>query len=218
MPFKEGEIDLEAFGKMESLQAMKTVNQLVVEMEFDPTSKFLAVGTADSAIKIYDALKGFQTHSFNGHRGLILGLKFLPSTDSLKLLSTAEDFTIKVWDLVLKKDVAVMKPKSKEDGQGHRTTSMLFTADGKTLITAGLDGCIHFWNVVDNFKLVSSISASSLGALRYEEIMTMVYLSLKDDPCLVLGGHSGYVSVYSIKKQKIVFTCCESSTVGAPDA
>ena len=71
---------------------------------------------------------------------------------------------------------------------------------------------------MDNFKLVSSISASSLGALRYEEIMTMVYLNLKDDPCLLLGGHSGYVSVFSIKKQKIVFTCCESSTVGASGA
>lgn len=59
MPFNEGEFDLEAFGKMECLNAMKTQNQLVVEMEFDPTSKFLAVGTSDSSIKIYDALKGF---------------------------------------------------------------------------------------------------------------------------------------------------------------
>ena len=82
-------------------------------MDFDPSSKFLAVGTSDSSIKIYDALKGFQSHNFNGHRGLILGLKFFPSLDSLKLLSTAEDFTIKVWDLVLKKDIAVMKPKGK---------------------------------------------------------------------------------------------------------
>jgi|TARA_B110000285_G_scaffold235012_1_gene314185 WD40 repeat protein len=106
-------------------------------------------------------------------------------------LSTAEDFTIKVWDLVLKKDVAVMKPKGKEDSMAHRTTTMLFTGDKKTLVTAGLDGCIHFWNVMDNFKLVSSISATSLGALRYEEILSMVYLNLKDDPCLVLGGHSG---------------------------
>ena len=59
MPFSDGEFDLEAFGKMECLNAMKTQNQLVVEMEFDPTSKFLAVGTSDSAIKIFDAIKGF---------------------------------------------------------------------------------------------------------------------------------------------------------------
>lgn len=95
---------------------------------------------------------------------------------------------------------------------------MLFTSDKKTLVTAGLDGCIHFWNVVDNFKLVSSISASSLGALRYEEIMTMVYLNLPNDPCLILGGQSGQISVFSIKKQTIVFSCCESSDLSAPQA
>jgi WD40 repeat protein len=87
---------------------------------------------------------------------------------------------------------------------------MEFTNDRKTLITSGLDGCIHFWNVNENFKLVSTIQASSIGALEFEEILSMVYLQIKDDPCLLLGGHSGQVNVYSIKKQQIVFTCSES--------
>jgi len=32
---------------------------MVLELAFDPSSKFLAAGTADSHIKVFDAVKGF---------------------------------------------------------------------------------------------------------------------------------------------------------------
>jgi WD40 repeat protein len=44
-----------------------------------------------------------------GHRGVIVALQFLPNADSMRLLSSAEDFTVKVWDLVLNKEVASLK-------------------------------------------------------------------------------------------------------------
>ena len=104
---------------MECLKLFKLANQLVCEMTFDPSSKYLAVGTTDSQIKVFDVKNGFQTHNFLGHRGLIVKLQFYPEASSLKLLSCAEDFIIKVWDLVLKKDIAVLKPKGKFDNMAH---------------------------------------------------------------------------------------------------
>lgn len=32
---------------------------MVLELAFDPSSKFLAAGTADSSIKVFDVAKGF---------------------------------------------------------------------------------------------------------------------------------------------------------------
>jgi len=32
---------------------------MVLEMNFDPSSKYLAAGTADSSIKVFDVKKGF---------------------------------------------------------------------------------------------------------------------------------------------------------------
>jgi len=80
------------FKKMECFKMFKTSTQLVVEMTFDPSSKLLAVGTSDSHVKVFDIQRGFQTHNFLGHRGLILKLVFYPDVDSLKLISTGEDF------------------------------------------------------------------------------------------------------------------------------
>ena len=52
-------VEPEAFKRMECSKVFKLTNQLVVQMTFDPTSKFLAVGTSDSHIKIFDIKGGF---------------------------------------------------------------------------------------------------------------------------------------------------------------
>lgn len=196
--------DAASFSEMECLKTFKTTNQLVVEMQFDPSSKFLAAGTSDSHIKVFDINNGFQTHNFLGHRGLIVKMVFYPEASSLKLLTCAEDFVIRVWDLVLKKEVAAIKPKGLHDNMAHATTSMLFTKDKRTLITSGRDGCIHFWNAADNFSHLSTLSLATLGCPKEEEVLCMQYIHSQEDPCLVFGGSLGTVWVYSIKRQSIV--------------
>lgn len=82
---------------------------MCLECCFDPSSRFLACGTADSHVKVWDVEKGFQTHNFIGHRGVITQLTFMPGEDSLRVVSSAEDFVVKVWDMFLNKEVAAMK-------------------------------------------------------------------------------------------------------------
>ncbi len=41
------------------LHTFKTTGQMCLELSFDPSSRFLAVGTADSQIKVFDVVKGF---------------------------------------------------------------------------------------------------------------------------------------------------------------
>lgn len=142
---------------------------------------------------------------------------FHPKSDSLKLLSTAEDFVIRVWDLVLKKEVSVLKPRGKDDNMAHMTTSIVFTNDKKTLITGGRDSCLHFWNAEQNFKHISSVTIKSLGSLKFDEINSLVYISSKVDPCIVIGGSSGQILVYSINRQEIIYRANESRILGNND-
>lgn len=89
------DLQLETLGltpSLEQLKQFKTPGQMVLELTFDPSSKFLAAGTANSEIKVYDVAKGFQTHNFTGgHRGVITNLSFFPEADTLLLVSSAED-------------------------------------------------------------------------------------------------------------------------------
>lgn len=44
-----------------------------------------------------------------GHRGIIVQLAFIPGNDTFRLLSSGEDHTVKVWDLILNKEIAALK-------------------------------------------------------------------------------------------------------------
>ena len=47
-------------------------------MCLDPSGKFLATGSVNSLIRIYDITKGFTTHNFKTHRDPIIKLYFHP--------------------------------------------------------------------------------------------------------------------------------------------
>lgn len=91
------------------MHTFKTPNQMGLECAFDPSSRYVAIGTSDSHIKIFDTVKGFQTHNFIGHRGVIVALEFEPTVGGLRLISSAEDYNVKVWDMVLNKEIANMR-------------------------------------------------------------------------------------------------------------
>lgn len=144
------------FSQLEELKVFKTTGSMVLEMTFDPSSKFLAAGTADSAIKVFDVRKGFQTHNLAGSsRGIITNLVFHPDIDSLKLISTAEDLTIRVWDLVLRQEIHTLR--------FHQAliTNISFSGDRNTLIAASKDGKVSFWNAKDNYSMLSALKCPS---------------------------------------------------------
>lgn len=107
---------------LQQLHTFKTAGQMCLELSFDPSGRFLAVGTADSQIKVFDVVKGFQTHNFTGgHRGIITNLCFVPEQDTLRLVSSAEDCQLKVWDLVMRAEIAHLR------GHAALVTSVTFS-------------------------------------------------------------------------------------------
>ena len=123
-------------------QVFRTQTSFGLELAFDPSSRFLAVGTSDSQVKVFDIQKGFQTHEFSGtHRGIIVKLAFYPQKESLRLISAAEDMQVKVWDLVLNSEIATMK------AQKGRISSFEFSHDYKVLFVGARDGTVALYNM-----------------------------------------------------------------------
>lgn len=58
MPEINEDLNTSDFEKMECTNTFKSQG-LVLELAFDPNSKFLATGASDSQIKIYDVINGF---------------------------------------------------------------------------------------------------------------------------------------------------------------
>lgn len=122
----------------------------VLMMEFDPSGRLLATGSADSTIICWDIDKQVCTHTLRGHAGVISALKFHPDADRWMLFSGSDDCHVRVWDLLTRSCSAVL------DGHNSVVRSFSVTPDGWTLLTAGRDKIVNAWDL-RKFKLLKTV-------------------------------------------------------------
>src|SRR5688572_8016982 len=72
-------------------------SKVVQAVVFSPDKKFLASGSFDSTIKIWDVESGRELRSLSGHLGAIKALVWSP--DGKWLASGGNDKTLRVWDV-----------------------------------------------------------------------------------------------------------------------
>lgn len=72
----------------------------IIVMDADRTSTLVATGSADSTVKVWDVDKGYCTHNFKGHGGVVSAVKFHPDKHKWILVSGADDCQIRIWDLM----------------------------------------------------------------------------------------------------------------------
>src|SRR5262249_15474405 len=64
---------------------------------YSPDSRFLASGSTDKAVRIWDLATGQEIRTLAGHTGWVTGVSFSP--DGSRLVSSGLGGTIKIWDV-----------------------------------------------------------------------------------------------------------------------
>lgn len=133
--------DLDTFACLRTIKAHETP---VLAMDFDPTGTLLATGGSDRAVKVFDIEKGYCTHNFRRHSGIVTLVKFHPDAKRLQLVSCSDDSTVRIWDLYSQKEFACI--------QDHMSpaTCVAFSNDGYTMLTSGRDRVVNFWDLRNN--------------------------------------------------------------------
>ena len=101
--------------------------------------KFLATGSCDRQIKLWDQFKLTESFTLSGHEKDVWSLSISPS--NLYLVSGGEDKLVILWDLIGKTPIYKFK------GHTAPVYSVLITKDLNTIISGGGDGAINVWDI-----------------------------------------------------------------------
>ena len=105
----------------------------VLAMAYDPSGNFVATGSADRSVRVWDINGGFCTHSFKDHSDIVQRVSFDPNATSLRLFSCSDDNTIRVYDLVSQQCVGCFKDHM------SLPTAISVSFDGKLLASVSRD-------------------------------------------------------------------------------
>ena len=90
-----------------SIQTLLGHSKAVVGIALSSDGKFLASGSADSTIILWDADSGIKIATLTGHKGQVTSLDFSP--DGKQLISGSTDRTVKLWDIAGKKEITTIR-------------------------------------------------------------------------------------------------------------
>lgn len=189
----------------------------------DATSSFLATGSADGVVKVWDLRRGYATHAFKGHGGVISCLCFYVYPGSqgaprVILATGSVDTRIRLFDLAQSNiRSGITKPIMILDGHVSVPRGLAFSKDGNTLLTAGRDSVVLVWKMDELVNLggkkgkkmatpalVKTIPVSeaveSLGVV--EPTAPLLEMASSNSLLFYIAGEKGYVHIWDALQAK----------------
>jgi WD40 repeat protein len=117
----------------------------VLSAAYSSDSRYLASGSGDNTIKIWEVAKEKELRTLTGHSSRSLSVVYSP--DSRYLASGSIDNTIKIWEVATGKELRTLT------GHFSGVYSVVYSPDGRYLASASADNTIKIWEVATGKEL-----------------------------------------------------------------
>ncbi|PVF91804.1 WD40 repeat-like protein [Serendipita vermifera] len=138
----------------------------ILSIAFSPDGRYIASGSEDHTVRVWNAETGEDIALFEGHRDTVNAVSF--SSDSRLIVSGSDDCTVRIWDI--ETNERILGPL-----KGHKdvVTSVIVSNDGRHIASGSWDKTIRLWDLQSGRKIgnrfeghmdvVSSIAFSANG-------------------------------------------------------
>jgi WD40 repeat protein/class 3 adenylate cyclase len=175
---------------------------------FSPDGRFFAWGLEDGTVHFIDLQTGNIADSLGGHAAGVVQITFSP--DSRVAESGGDDGLSILWDPV------TGQPLGRLSGHGSaRVTGADFSADGKTLFTASLDGTVFEWDLSEQHRFGRSFRTGYPQPLGQDEFGTTPLAISPDGSRFATRLGVSSVGIYSTTSTRPVANLPVSADVAA---
>ncbi len=153
----------------------------VTSLTFSPAGNWLATGSMDDRVKLWNASTLTPVRSLLGHDAGVLSVAF--DAESQRLVSGSQDSTVKVWEVA---SGALLRTFT---GHTGRVAGVAFSPNGKQIASAGEDGTVRIWNMdgVEGARVLSG-HRESVECLAFS----------RDGQQLASGGFDSAIHVWNL--------------------
>jgi WD40 repeat protein len=107
---------------------------------FSPDGKFLAIGSNDGTVRLYDIAADKRASLIQAHSEQLITVAYGP--DGKTLVTTSRDGTLKIWDLATNNERLALRAGAKS-----YFNCVCFSSDGKLMVAGDEEGTVRVWAV-----------------------------------------------------------------------
>lgn len=144
-------------------------------MAISPDTRFVAAGSLDKSVRIWDIATGVlveRTEGEAGHKDSVYSVAFSPS--GRHLVSGSLDKTIRMWELNGSRNYSGNTPRTGQcvrTFEGHKdfVLSVALTPDNAWVMSGSKDRGVQFWDPENGHAMLMLQGHKNSGTFRYDD-------------------------------------------------
>jgi WD40 repeat protein len=160
----------------------------VYTLSFSPDGKFLASGSGDGVVRVWNMDQNVLVHSFSGHTGAVRSLAWI---DSRRFVSGGDDGRIVAWGLDAGGNIGQL------EGHTDRVACLAVSSGGRVLVSGGYDKSVREWDL-STMRFVRQLNVGDVPVLNLslnpagsELLVTTGSMGEGNARCMILNRESG---------------------------